>query len=393
MPWRKLKGLSRLHVTPHIAPGLGLLYSNRLIILFGSGLLGLFFPIFLYEQFGNSMDVLLGYYLLAFLVSFFLMAPGAMIMSRIGLRTSMIVAVIGLAFWYIPFIFWDASIAFYLLGFVLLMHNVWRMFYWTPFHTEFAEMTEKGKRGKTIGMLGSIAAIISIVIPFVAGFILDQFSYTALYLAASAIVIASLIPLSMVPQVVEKYSFSYIETFKQFFSKKNRRMVTAYAADGAEATVGALIWPVFIFEVLQGNYLQVGALMSVIILVGVVLRLVIGNWVDKHSRHKMLKWGTGLYAAGYVAKMFVDTAFTIFVASTFHNFALIIMRTPFDVLMYERAADAGHYVDEYTVIREMAICVGRVVSIVIMFVLLLFVPLYIAFLVGSIAALFMNRLD
>ncbi|MBU0482799.1 MAG: MFS transporter [Candidatus Uhrbacteria bacterium] len=393
MPWRKLKGFSRLHITPHIPPGLGLLYSNRLIIQFGTGLLGLFFPIFLYEQFGGSMSVLLGYYFIAFLVSFFLMAPGAMIMSRIGLRSSMILAVVGLALWHIPFIFWDASIAFYLLGFVLIMHNIWRMFYWTPFHVEFAEMTKKGERGRTLGTLTSIAAVISIVIPFIAGFVLDQFSYSALFLAASAIVFASLIPLFMVPQVVEKYSFGYWETFKHFFSKKNRRMVTAYTADGIESTVGAVIWPVFIFEILQGNYFEVGALTSLIVLVGVLIRLIMGSWADKHSRHKMLKWGTGLYSIGYVVKMFVDTAFTIFIASTFHNLAMIMMRTPFDVLMYERAADAGHYVDEYTVIREMAICIGRVISVVLMFVLLLFVPLYIAFLVGALATLLMNRLD
>jgi len=382
MPWRGMKGFSRLHITPHMAPGLGLLYSNRLIIQFGAGLLGLFFPIFLYEQFGNSTDILLGYYFVAFIISFFLMAPGAMIMSRIGLKGSMILAVIGLALWYIPFVFWDASIAFYLLGFVIIMHNVWRMFYWTPFHTEFAEMTKKGERGRILGVLTSIAAIISIVIPFIAGFVLSQFGYGSLFLAASAIVIASLIPLFMVPRVVEKYSFSYRETFEHFFSKKNRRMVTAYVADGAEVTVGALIWPVFIFEILQGNYFEVGAITSLIVLIGVILRLVMGNWADKHSRHKMLKWGTGLYSVGYIIKMFVDTAFTIFIASTFHSFALIMMRTPFDVLMYERAADAGHYVDEYTVIREMAICLGRVISVAIMFVLLLFVPLYVVFLVG-----------
>lgn len=393
MPWRKLKGFSRFHVTPHIPPGLGLLYSNRLVIMFGAGLLGLFLPIFLYEQFGNSTDVLLAYYFFAFLLSFFLMAPGAMIMSKIGLKTSMIIAVVSIAIFYFTFTLWSPELALWILIGAGLMHNGWRMLYWTPYHTEFAELTEKGKRGRTIGMLGSIAAIISIVIPLVAGFIITRYDYDALFLVAAAVIVSSIVPLLLTKKFEEKYSFTYLETFKHFFAKKNRRMVTAYAADGAEVTIGAIIWPVFIFEVLQGNYLEVGALTSVIVLVGVILRIVMGNWADKHSRHKMLKWGTGLYSIGYVAKMFVDTAFTIFIASTFHNFALIIMRTPFDVLMYERAADAGHYVDEYTVLREMAICLGRVISIAIVFVLLLFVPLYVAFLVGSVAALLMNRLD
>ncbi len=64
---------------------------------------------------------------------------------------------------------------------------------------------------------------------------------------------------------------------------------------------------------------------------------------------------------GWVVKMFVGTGFQVFVASTYHSFANIVMRTPFDTLMYERAADSGHYVDEYTVVRELALGVGRMI--------------------------------
>lgn len=393
MPWRKLKGYSRVHVVPHLAPGLSLLYSNRLIIQIGAGLLGLFFPIFLYEQFNNSTDYLLGYYFFTFLASFFLMAPGAMLMSKIGLRTSMMLGVISVSGFYFIFSFWDANFAIWFLITAAILQNGWRMLYWTPYHTEFAELTEKGKRGRTLGVLNGLSSVVSVLMPLAAGFILAWYDYDSLFLVAAAIILSSIMPLFFTKKFEEEYSFTYWETFKEFFSKKHRRMITAYAAEGAEITVGALIWPVFIFEILQGNYLEVGALTSVIVLVGLILRIFLGDWADKHSRHKMLKWGTGLYSVGYIAKMFVDTAFTIFIASTFHNFALIVMRTPFDVLMYERAADAGHYVDEYTVIREMAICLGRVISIAIVFVLLLFVPLYVAFLVGSVAALLMNRLD
>ncbi len=370
-----------------------MLYSNRLIIQIGAGLLGLFLPIFLYEQFNNSTDYLLGYYFFTFLASFFLMAPGAMIMSKIGLRTSKMLAVVFVTGFYLVFSFWDPNFAIWFLITASVLQNAWRMLYWTPFHTEFAELTEKGKRGRTLGLLNGLSSVVSVVMPLAAGFILAWYDYDSLFLVAAAIIISSIMPLFFTKKFEEEYSFTYWQTFKEFFSKKNRRMVTAYAAEGAEITVGALIWPVFIFEILQGNYLEVGALTSVIVLVGVILRIVMGNWADKHPRHKMMKWGSGLYAFGYLAKMFVNTAFTIFIASTFHNFALIVLRTPFDVLMYERAADAGHYVDEYTVIREMAICLGRVISIALVFVLLLFVPLYIAFIVGAIASLLMNQLD
>ncbi len=393
MPWRELKGLSRFHIAPHLAPGLGLLYSNRLILQFGSGLLGLFFPIFMYEQFSYSPNVLFAYFFATFFVSFFMLAPGAMVMSRVGLKLSMIIAVIALAVWYLLFAYFDPAHAFIYLAVAVVFHNIWRMFYWTPFHTEFAELTKKGERGRTVGFLYSIASLMSIAIPFLAGIILARFGFDALFLAAAVIIFASIFPLIFTPRVIEKYSFGYIETFKKMLDKEHRRMVIAYTADGAEATVGAIIWPIFIYEILQGNYFEVGALSSMIILIGVIIRLIVGNWSDKFSKHKLLKWGSGIYAIGWIAKMFVDTAFTIFIASTFHNFALIVMRTPFDVIMYERAADAGHYVDEYTVIREMAICLGRLIMIALLFATLLFVPLYLVFVFAAIAALLMNKID
>ena len=43
--------------------------------------------------------------------------------------------------------------------------------------------------------------------------------------------------------------------------------------------------------------------------------------------------------------------------STYHN-CRVFAKTPFDALNYDIAADHGHYVDEYTVIREMAIAIG-----------------------------------
>ncbi len=374
-------------------PGLASLYTNRLIILFAGGLVGLFLPIFLYEQFGNDPSVLLMYYFLVFTSSFFLMAPGAMLMSKIGLRTSMILAVIVLSGWYISFAFFDPSYAMLFLLIALVLHNLWRMLYWTPFHTEFAEMTEKGRRGRALGLLHGIASLLSIVTPIVAGWVILQFGYDALFLVVAAIILSSIFPLFFTPQVSEKYSFGYFETFKKLFDKEHRRMVTAYVADGAEGLVGHLIWPIFIFEILDGNYFEVGALSGAIILVGVIIRLFTGNYVDKHSRHKTLKIGTTIYAIGWFFKMFVDTAFQIFIASTFHNFAMIIMRTPFDVLMYERAADAGHYVDEYTVIREMSICLGRAVMIALVFGALMFLPLYWVFVLAAIATLFMNKID
>ncbi len=387
-----MRGFSRFH--PQFSAGMVSLYSNRLIIQFGAGLIGLFLPIFLYESFGNDPTVLLWYFMINFGLTVFLFVPGAKLMNKIGLKWMMILAVLSYGLCHGFYAFFDNFENVWLfLGIALTLNNIWRMLYWTPFHTEFAEFTDRRHRGRTIGFLSSISSLVSIAVPFVAGFIIVKFGYDSLFLASGAIILASVLPLFFSQHVTEEYSFGYFETFRKLFDKEHRHMFLAYMADGAQSMVGYLIWPIFIFEVLDGNYLEVGFISTLIVLVSVVIRLVMGDLADHKSKKKLLKIGTGIYAIGWIIKAFVTTAFTIFIASTFHNFALIMMRTPFDALMYEKAADAGHYVDEYTVLRDMAITIGRVVMIAALLILLGFVTLPWAFFLAAIAALFINMID
>ena len=60
--------------------------------------------------------------------------------------------------------------------------------------------------------------------------------------------------------------------------------------------------------------------------------------------------------------------------------------------MYEQAADRGHYVDEYTVLREISLNIGRVLMLVSLFILFYFVGLTFAFILAAIASLLINTL-
>ena len=66
--------------------------------------------------------------------------------------------------------------------------------------------------------------------------------------------------------------------------------------------------------------------------------------------------------------------------------------TPFDTLVYEISADSGHYVDEFTVLREMALTMGRVLVLAIVALLLLFVSLEWTFVIAAGASLLLNAI-
>ena len=152
------------------------------------------------------------------------------------------------------------------------------------------------------------------------------------------------------------------------------------------------MWPIFIWQILNGQYLTVGILTSIITLAAVILKLIIGDYTDRFNKRKLMRAGSILYAIGWIAKMFVTTAFQIFVASTFHSFALILLRTPFDALMYDKAADSGHYIDEYSTLREMYLQAGRLLVMAVILVMLNFWSLNLVFLLAAVSSLLINLL-
>lgn len=154
--------------------------------------------------------------------------------------------------------------------------------------------------------------------------------------------------------------------------------------------VGIAIWPIFIWQLLDQKYIAVGFISALIVLATVIIRLIVGNLSDRYDKKKVMVWGTVLYSIGWFIKVFVQTGYQIFFASTFHNFSSIVMHTPLDTLTYERAADQGHYIDEYTVLKELALNFGRAATCLILIFLVATFGLTAAFIFAAVVSLFVN---
>jgi MFS family permease len=194
------------------------------------------------------------------------------------------------------------------------------------------------------------------------------------------------------PLTKETFSWGYFETFKELFSKRRRMTFLAYAGDGAENIINMVVWPIFIFEILKGNYFQVGVLSSLIVVASISLQFIVGRLGDHGKRNKMLRTGILLYSAGWLIKIFIETAFQIFVVSTYHNLTRIFTRAPFDALYYDKASHEGHFVDEYTVVREMSFSIGAAVSYSAVLIVAPIVGIKWTFILAAVAYLFMNLL-
>lgn len=365
------------------------LYSNRLIKELAIGLLGLFLPVFLFQVYGSINLVLLFYSLIYFFYLIFA-APGAMLATRFTFNKAITISIFFGILAFVSLFFLESNIILFSI-LLIIFSTVERILYWVPYHSGIAKFVDNKNRAKTMSLFAAIGSLLRIVLPILAGFIIAQHGFGVLFIIAILIYFIALIPMAYMVPINEFYTFGYLQTWKVLFHKRDRRILITYMSDGAIDFINKMVWPIFIWQLLDGNYEIVGLVSSAIVLVTILLRLVMGNFTDKFDKRKLLRYGTILYSLGWLLKVFVETAFQIFVVSTYHSFSSVAMRTPFDALMYEKAADSGHYIDEYTVLREMSLNIGRVLMAVFLMVAInFFGGLEISFALAAIAALFIN---
>jgi len=124
-----------------------------------------------------------------------------------------------------------------LIPLIIIVLSIYRLLYWIPYHVDFAKFSSKKDKGREISLVGATSNIVAIFTPILAGFVITKFSFQTLFIIAVFLYAFSVIPLFKIPRTREKFSWTIIQTWKQFFSKKRRGMVFAYMADGAENMV------------------------------------------------------------------------------------------------------------------------------------------------------------
>ncbi len=371
------------------------LASNRILGFIGSSMLGVFLPIFLYEFFGLSLTAVLLWFAIDFAVKLPFYAPAAKLFSRIGLIKSMMIGTTGMILFYWMFYLLDVGSSinpFVLMAIAMFGLSLNSTLYWTPFHIDFAKFADAKHRGAQLGLYYSLQQLLTVATPIAAALLIARFSYQANFLVGLLLSAASLVPLLFLPKHIVTFEFGYIQTFKKLFSKTFRPMAFSMMALGAENIVGAIVWPIFLFVLFQGNYLEVGAVTAVIVMISLVLEIVVGKETDRWSAGRILKWGSWVYAFGWIFKGLVSTLTGVFAASTFHSFGSIFMRTPLDTLSYQQAADSGHYIDEYSVLREIALGFGRVGILLVLIPITTMFSINAAFFVAAGVSLGVNWL-
>ncbi len=388
---RKMDIQHKLHID--LPKDLFALLTNRLLFRLGFGLVGVFLPIFFYQLFDNSIYTLLGIYIILAAASIPLVPLGAKMLGAFGIRKLLFLA--------IPFAVVSIAALYYAEGYPVLAVSayivsaiLYKTLYWVPYHTDLAHLIGHHKVGAHIAIYKNVLQVINALTPLAGGVLIAMFGFSNIFVFAAAVLLATIVPTRYICEIYERYEWGFIETFKHLFAIKNRALLYAYTADGAQSIISAVVWPVFIFELLDGNYMSVGFVTSLTIIVILALNVVVGKFIDKVGDEKMLKYSTILATTGWIVKIFVDSAFQIFITDTYHRLGRAANRMSFDASTYEHAADNGHYVDEFTTLKEIALNIGRVLMLITVALLVYYIGnIRVIFVLAAGATLFMVMLN
>lgn len=381
--------ISKDYKQVHFSSRIFFLYFNRLLMQIGMGLYGLFGVIFLFEQFNLSVEAVLLFYLLFYLFLTGMNHFSAKLISSLGMRNMMIVSIVFLIGAILSLLFWDLNPILFLIAYFFTA-AFYKMFYWVPFHIEFATFTDKKTRGKQMAIFSNISEVFLGVLPIVGGFLIAYQGYEITFLLAAIIITFAIVPLLLLKETKETYTWSIADLIRELFEKDNRSVVVANIGNGLQGAVGMVVWPIFIFIVLDGSYSSVGIVTSFTIIILIATRFFIGNLLDKIRKEKIIRFSSLADMTGWIAKVFIESATGIFLVHTYHQFGRVVRRLSFDTEIYEQAADNGHYIDEYTVLKETSIMIGRTLMFLAAILLVSVTDIKVVFVLAALATLLMT---
>ncbi len=384
-----------------VSKDLSLLFVSRVLMRVSLGAIGVFLPIFFYEQlapvFGSKVAIqqVILIFVSIYSLNLLLSPIAASLFHRWGMRRMMSTGIFMAAAAIIALFYFDKNI-FLGMALYILTTGLYRALYWVPYHVDLAHELDMQRRGKQLAFMANMSDALVVFVPLLGGAAIAFFGgFKEVYIMAAFLMLLAMIPLMFMNDIYEYYSWSYFDTFKKLFSRENTHLFIAQAANGAQSVATLFFWPLYVYFISQKQFVILGAVTSATIIFIMFLRWFIGKLIDRYERKKMLLAGILLSATGWFLKIFVYTPIQAVFVDTYHRMGRTANSLVFSAVTYEQSADSGTYIDEYTTLKEMAVNVGRIAMLLAVGVIMLYFHTNIraAFLVAAVVTLFMILLD
>jgi hypothetical protein len=251
--------------------------------------------------------------------------------------------------------------AYMLIATFAIMMGLHRALYWIP----YATLSEPGPTGYVLEILIScmpLLGALALVLP--AG--------PVFFASVTALVALSLMPLVYADDRLERFSWRYRETFAELFSPLNAGPLVLLIADGIQGVTLLLLWPMTVYLLLDQSYVMLGLILTLTLLLALFLKEPVRR-IFRYARIGRSHTALAIIVfASWLARLGVGTPLQVLAADLAHHALAGPRRFAIDTLSFDQAADGGHFVDEYTALKEMGMAIGRLIACGIFVTLVLF---------------------
>lgn len=244
------------------------------------------------------------------------------------------------------------------IGFVILM-GLHRALYWIPYAT-----AQDAHGAHTTH--GLFRETILAFMPLFGGFIIDRMGGPSLVFALSSLLIVfSLFPIARIPESYEGFEWSYGETLMQLFSPANRSFLLLSFLDGVQGVTLLLMWPLAVFMILDGSFLALGVVLTATFLLSFLIRASMGRLLKALRADRSTSILATIAFSSWMFRLAAASPIQIIVADLYYHAGVPTRRFSIDTSTFDQSADGGHYIDEYTALKEMGMALGRIAACIL----------------------------
>ncbi len=300
------------------------LYIHSLLRTLGVTLIKVFLPAVLYFQLEQPLWMVFLFFGLQSFVITLTVGVSTHLVSKYGTKISMIIGI----FLLMLYLFCITKIqeGTEMIFVASIFGGLWTSFFWAGFHYDIADIVKEKKSGEKIALLNVLITVASALTPIAGGLILDVFDSSLLFWVALILVSISIIPLffSIKEHIPHKFS---LHTAVQHSQKEaGKKIFSSFFVVGISYFVGGIIWPLFIFIIVQ-DFTKLGIIATITTIAIIFLMYLSGKLIDKNKKKLIEKYS--LYGQQFSWALIAMTFL-----SGFYNFLAIALLDSFQKLNF-----------------------------------------------------------
>lgn len=245
------------------------------------------------------------------------------------------------------------EVALSLIASFVVFGGIQRALYFVPYAAASAMSDSKGVsflREASLAFVPLLGGLLIASVP-------DGFGL--LFAVAAAFALAACFALVEMPEIHERFEWNFAQALGALFALQNQRMLWVAVLDGVQGAALLLIWPLAAFLILGQSILSLGVVLTVTFLAAFLGRNLVRGFLKRIRAESPYVIATIAFSS-WIFRLAAGTPFHVVIADVYYHSGARPHERGVDVHAGDQWADSGHYLDEYTALKEMGLCMGRI---------------------------------